>query len=256
MKHWNIDMIQALSEDEARALAIEALKIKGHAVYLVDFGEYFGYSALVFMDGRHIYYANEYELHYRYGDPTREQLRAKYIRYLGRKLFTEDEIAGPIADYDDYRRRNDFLHNYYGMRREYVSIFAINPSKEEREAYERRTATMTYDPVCFAWFDDPAFVERHVELHVALEAAWDERQNDYEVIKEAFIREMYNHEYSINYQGDWDTLSAFGNIAYYRGEPEDELRSYFDQLMFTDTQRRAYLDARKEYYRQINEVPC
>lgn len=253
MKDWNIDMIQAMSESEARGMALETMQIKGHTVYFVDFEGYFGYSALVFADGMHIYYANEYELHHRQSKLDRAGLKKRFVKYLNGKLFTEDEITGPITTYDEYRSKSNYLHNYYGMRREHVSIFGICRSGDERKAYEERVAGMTYNPICFAYFDDVGFIEHHVELFAALEESWDAHKNDFEILKSAFISEMFNHEYAINYQGDWDVLSVWGNIEYYRGGPEQELQSYFDQLHFTDTQRRAYLAARKEYLRMANE---
>lgn len=47
MKNYTIDMIQAMTETDAAAIALEKLDVKGHTVYLVDFGGYFGYSCLV-----------------------------------------------------------------------------------------------------------------------------------------------------------------------------------------------------------------
>ena len=254
-KDWTISMIEALSEDEARKIAQESMQIKEHTVYFVDFGGYFGYSTLVFMDGMHVYHANDYELHFRGLDPDREGLKARLIRYAENKLFTEAEITSPVHSYDEYKRKSEFLHNYYGMRRHHVSIFyAINPTKEQQAAFKRQTASMHYNPVCFAYFDDPAFIEHHLALHVALEKAWHECQSDFNVLKKAFISEMYNHEYCINYQADYDTLSAFGNLQFAHDGTKTELDNYFDQLNFTETQRNAYLAARKEYLKQVNET--
>ncbi len=47
----NIREIEALDENAAKAMAKEAVEVKGHTMYLVDLGGYFGYSALVFADG-------------------------------------------------------------------------------------------------------------------------------------------------------------------------------------------------------------
>ena len=43
-------------------------------------------------------------------------------------------------------------------------------------------------------------------------------------------------------------LSCFGSVEYH---DENGLTGYFDQLHFSDTQRRAYLDARREYYKEM-----
>lgn len=75
--------------------------------------------------------------------------------------------------------------------------------------------------------------------------------DDYDYQKRAFTTEMYNHEYAINWQADFDTLSAFGNIHTIRGT-EDVLESYFDQLDFTEVQRKAYLDAKADYLAAVN----
>ena len=71
---YNIRDIEALTESGAAAFAEEMEEIKGHQVYFIDFGGYFGFSALVFADGQHIYYANDYELHHK--GKSREELRA------------------------------------------------------------------------------------------------------------------------------------------------------------------------------------
>ena len=256
MRDWNIRQIEALREHEASALSLGVMEIKDHHVYFVDFGGYFGYSALVYMNGHHIHYANEYELHCKHMHWTQDEMRTNFIEELTGKLFTEDEITGPVANYDEYKAKGYFLNNYYGMRRDHVSIFGYVRNEDERRAFNERIANMTYDPVCFAYFDDPAFVKHHCELYGALQEAWEKRQGDYDIIKTAFIREMYNHEYAINWQADWDTLSAFGNITYHDGDYADELQDYFDQLKFTETQRQAYMDARREYLREAGEGCC
>lgn len=75
--------------------------------------------------------------------------------------------------------------------------------------------------------------------------------DNFEYWKSAFKYEMANHEYAINWQADWDTLSAFGNIQYH-GHDENEVEQYFDELHFTETQRKAYWAARREYMREAN----
>ena len=43
-KEYTIRDIEALTEEQAAAMAIETASVKGHQVYFVDFGGYFGYS--------------------------------------------------------------------------------------------------------------------------------------------------------------------------------------------------------------------
>ena len=56
MKNWNIRTIEAITDAEAFMMQEDYAEINGHDVYFVDFGGYFGFSALVFKDGAHIYY--------------------------------------------------------------------------------------------------------------------------------------------------------------------------------------------------------
>lgn len=250
--------IEEMTETQAASMAEEVITIKGHTVYLADVGSYYNYSALVFLNGRHIYYADEHEIHYHYMDysqdpprqtePTREYLRQRYIEKLNNKLYTEDEITGPVKDYDDYQAKDYYLRNYYPMQEDYITIFCINPTPEQEREFKRRTASMTYSPISFGYFPRAEFVEHQMELHAALEAQYHKTMKSPEHMKAAFLKEMFNHEYGINWQADFDVLSAFGHIQYSR-DPENEINDYFDQLNFTDEQRRAYMDARREYYR-------
>lgn len=250
-KEMSIKDIETLTENEAREAAIEIADIKGHNVYFVDIEGYFGYSALVFKDGHHIYYANDYELHH--NGKTPDELNELYKRSLANKLYTDEEIAEPLKSYSDYTAKADYLHNYYGMRRDHVSIFCINPSKDQQADFERKTKTMTFDPVAFAYYDDAEFVEHHIELFYKLESRKSETADNYEYQKSAFIYELGNHEYHINsYQGDWDTLSAFGNIEWH-GQGPDARRLYYAELKFTETQIRAFEDARKEFLKHARE---
>lgn len=248
MKDWTIEDIKMLTEKDAKTLAIETLTIKEHNVYLIDFAGCFGYSMCIFKDGMHVHYANDYELHHRptayYDGMTRSELRGYYIKKAGNILFTENEIAGPIADYDEYTRKEHFLRSYYNMRVDYLSAFLIAPTKEEEKTFNRKKARRVYDPISFCYVKDANFVKHHIELFKALQDAKKAAETDFEYMKKAFLQEMYNHEYGINWQADFDTLSAFGNIENYRAG----LDGYFKELGFDDTKKRAYFEARKEYF--------
>ena len=244
-KNWNIDNIQALIETEAQAMALETMQIKEHNIYFVDFEGYFGYSCLVFKNNHHIYYANDYQLHHSKED-RKEELKQIYIEGLNNKIFTESEIAEPLKDYDEYRRKSYFIHNYYGMRVDYISIWG-NP--KDHPNFEEEVSGMTYNPVAFSYMSDADFVKHHIELLETLEKAKAETSGNYEYLKKAFLYEMYNHEYGINWQADWDVLSCFGKIEY-RSESDEALEKYFTELNFTEVQKRAYLDARSQYYKE------
>lgn len=250
---WNIDQIRAISEDEAKRLSSEHMTIKDHDVYFIDFPDSgFGYSAVVFADGRHIYYANDYQLHH--PSMTREELRKWYIEVMNNKLFTEAEICEPISSYEDFKRKSYFLSNYYGMRRDYISVFFIG-SDEERKARKKQIedADMIYCSVSLAYYDksEMDFVKHLGELDKKLHERREETENNYSFLKSAFLREMWNHEYIINYQGNWDVLRCFGSIVY---NEADDYEDYFNQLKFDGVHRKAFLDARKEYLKKAEEM--
>ena len=250
-KNLTIKDIETLTESAAQSAALEVVNIKGHTVYFVDLGGNFGYSVLVFMEGHHIKYANDYELHHR--NKTREELNELYKRSLTRKLYTDEELAEPLKSYDEYSAKRDYLHNYYGLRRDYVTIFCINPSEEQKEEFKRKTETMIYDPVAFAYYDDLEFVQRHVELLAELEKRYEETATNYEYQYNAFMYELGNHEYHINsYQGDWDTLSAFGNIEWH-GQGIGARLKYYKELKFNDVQIQAFENARKDFLKKAGE---
>ena len=79
----------------------------------------------------------------------------------------------------------------------------------------------------------------------------DELMADYEFAKDAIYYEMCNHEYGINWQADWDVMSCFGCVKY--TDAPDDLNQYWDALQWSNVQRKAYLDARREYFRQAEE---
>lgn len=240
---WDIKAIESLDEESAAAIARAFKSIKGHNVYFIDFGGYFGYSAVVFAEGQQIRYANDYQLHH--SSTPRSELYKLYIKKLENILFTEEELAEPAKSYDEETAKRYFLQNYYGMRRHNKSAFSIIRNKDDEKKFDEERAGLQYCPVTFAYYDDADFVRHVMELSDALDKAND-HSHDYAYNKKAFLHELANHEYQYNhYQGDYDTLSAFGRLEWL-GE-DAPVAGYFDQLNFTDTQRRAYKDAVREF---------
>lgn len=246
---WTIREIEALTEDEARALSLETVSIKGHTVYLVDFAGYFKYSALVFAEGHHIHYANDYELHH--PNSTREWLRSWYISTLNSALWTDDEIMGPLHSYVEYTKKQHYIMNFYPQRRDHVSQWFYG-SDDERLALQKKIKTMIYSPIAMAYFlpEDRDFVSRIAEFADHLVAARNSMESDPAYLKSAILSEMYNHEYSINWQGNYDVLACFGRIKF---NDSDNPEEYIRQLGWTQDQRSAFYAARAEYARQQQE---
>lgn len=244
-KEYTIRDIEVLTEAQAAEIAIESATVKGHQVYFVDFGGYFGYSALVFADGHHIKYANDYELHHK--DKNRDELRKFYLNSLNKKLFTADEME-TVTNYQDKQAKEYYIRNYYGMRRDYISMFFCGSDKEW-EKLRKKTENMIFSPVFMAYYDkkDADFVKRGKKLLSTLEKA-EPKNDNAEYWQSAFLREMFNHEYGINWQADFDVCSCFGDCSSVRDY--EDIKELFAACKFSDVQRSAYMAARCEYSKQ------
>jgi hypothetical protein len=80
---------------------------------------------------------------------------------------------------------------------------------------------------------------------------------DYDFAKDAIYYEMCNHEYAINYQRNWDVCNCFADeeLPYYGDDyyGKDELNRYFDIMNWGDETRRAWKDAKAQYYKHAEE---
>ncbi len=243
--YLSYDTIEKLTEAQAQEMALDTAEVKGYTVYFIDGGEHRGFSSLVYKDGHHIHYVDDFSnLHP--SIKSADDLKAKYLEVLNNKLFTEDELAEPLKSYDDYRKKSHFLHNYYHMSKDYVSMFFIVTPESEKE-HRKKISGMTFNPIGLCYMRDKDFIKHHIELNDTLEALKLNVKHNYEYQKSAFKYEMFNHEYVINWQADYDVLSVFGVVNY-----NDDLNAMMDSLNFTEVQKRAYLDARSEVCREMN----
>lgn len=92
------------------------------------------------------------------------------------------------------------------------------------------------------------FVKHGAELLHTLSEAERKNAENFDYWRGAFLHEMFNHEYGINWQADYDICACFGNcegVKDYTNRAE-----LFAACGFNATQRSAYDAARREYYRQ------
>ena len=230
----------------------EVVLVKGFRVHLVDLGdEYFKYSMIVFApNGNQVRHANDYELHH--NSMGREELREYFLKKAQSALFTEAELEQPLKSYFDYKARRRFISELlpFCAKNGYFTMFCICRNKAEEEAYEAEKAEwpiLCAPAFCYFKKEDQAFAEHIDELFVRLCQQEADTANNYDYMFSAFYYELGNHEYHINWQGDWDVLQCWGNITW-RGE-DANIEEYFDDLGFTETQRKAYRDAVRQYLR-------
>lgn len=77
----------------------------------------------------------------------------------------------------------------------------------------------------------------------------DLMEGDNSFAEDAFEYEMLNHEYPINWQGDWDVVSCFGTVEY------DECKDgadYLRELGYGDGVVKAYARAARKVQRSFD----
>lgn len=105
---------------------------------------------------------------------------------------------------------------------------------------------MILNRVCFAYYSDRDFVKKCAQLQQGIESAANANADNFDYWESAFLYEMDNHEYGINWQADYDVISCFANVD---GVKDYENREkLFDAAGFSDLQRRAYAAALAEHY--------
>lgn len=192
--------IESLTYEQAKEIAIEMIMIKDHDCFFVDLGGDFGYSVLVFKNGRHIYFANDYELHHGYMVKTegKESLKEWYIETLNRKLFTDKELLEPVLSYGDYKRKDYFLRNYWIMRYEYVSIFVIGKEDQMKIEEEKKTHPF-FNPICFCYVENENIVNEAKKYNLHLQNSFKKLKENNEAFRKMVRYELDNHEACVSY---------------------------------------------------------
>lgn len=73
---------------------------------------------------------------------------------------------------------------------------------------------------------------------------------NYDFAYEAFMYELGNHEYHINWQGNWDVMNCFGNVEYEEGKGG---RAYLRDMGYGGETEKAWCNARKDFLRMAEE---
>ncbi len=203
-----IKEIESLTIEELELLKkegkAELLIIKEHNCYLVDLGEYFGYSVLVFKNNKHIYYANDYQLHH--SNISIEELKEWYIKTLNSKLFTELELMEDIQNYNEYDKKSHYVRNYWIMQFDYISCWYIGePTEEQKKAKEK----MFFCPTCFCYVNDKNIIDKSNKFITHIELSYNKAQENTEVFRKMISYELSNHEACITCDYK-ETLDALG----------------------------------------------
>lgn len=227
--------IENITLKQALKIAEETKTIKDHTVIFADLKKHMdshlGYSALVFKNGRHIHYANIYELDWEYfvREHGRESLNRHFTEMLNDTLYTDEELMSGIKDYMEYQLKNHFLRNYWIMRYDYISIY-------DKEGMKNKGKATVYDPISFCYVDDISIVEEQTKLLRNIESEYKKLTENDNTFRQMVRSELYNHEACVT--GEYtEALAALG----------------FKYENLTDS-RKKIVD--EELYKQIYKYDC
>ena len=205
--------IEALTLNEVEELRKEGIAeleiIKDYNCYFIDFKGYFGYSVLVFKNGKHIYYCNDYQLHHK-TIKTIEELKEYYIKSLSNKIFTEEEIMKDVKNYNDYKVKKYYISNYWIMQFDRISIFGIG-----KEITEKDKKNKVFSPVCMSYTSKDV-ADKLLKFSNHLEESFNNIKNDNEIFRNMIKYELSNHEagYTCDYTDALDSLDLkFENLT-------------------------------------------
>ena len=209
---------------------------KEFQLVFANVGGYFGYSVFVFKNNRHLYYANDYELHH--PGKTQEELKKWYFEVLDHKVFSDAELLQPTPDYITQEKKDHYLRNYWIQQFDYISAFNIFHNDKEKEDFLKSVEEMYYNRFSFCYVSDKNIIDRQETLFKGMKDANEKAKETFEYWFEAFKYEMFNHEFVINWQADYDVISCFARVPY--SENREKL---LNAAGFTDLQKDAYRKA-------------
>ena len=202
--------IERITFAEAQNMAIATTEIKEHDCFFVELGEHFGYSVLIFKNGRHIYHANDYELHNSHivTKKGKEALKRYYIKSLSKKLFTNAELLEPIGSYEEYNRKDYFLRNYWIMRYDYISAFAIT-EEDQNTIEEGKKSHPFFNSMSFCYVGDEKIIHEEAKYFEHLHNEFEKLYDDLDTFRKMVSTELANHEACLTCDYK-EALSAIG----------------------------------------------
>lgn len=77
-----------------------------------------------------------------------------------------------------------------------------------------------------------------------------ELMKDDDFAESAFYYEMKNHEYHINWQGDWDVCNCFGDCEY---KEQNTYRDYLKIIGYSENTVQAFYRARRKFLQDCSD---
>lgn len=134
-----------------------------------------------------------------------------------------------------------------------LPIFWAFGKRQFREAMEERGLTENDTDKIYSLGGGGYYLRSDAEkirMFFNRKSALPELMRDPLFAEDGFYYEMCNHEFGINYQGDWDVCSCFGSCEY---KSWKEGPDYLKEMGYGDSVIRAYESAKKKYFKAANE---
>lgn len=147
--------------------------------------------------------------------------------------------------YEEYRKQRQDEVNALPI------FFAFSNKQFEEEMGKRGLTVEDTDKICrisggFCLKSDLGTIKEFVRKPDPLHSL----MNDATFAESAFYYEMGNHEYHINWQGDWDVCSCFGSCEY--GEDKD-YTDYLGEIGYSQDVIAAFGTAKTKFYNACRE---
>lgn len=129
-------------------------------------------------------------------------------------------------------------------------MFAFSNEQLEEiveKARERGTKVCNFGGGMFCLSEDKEAV---LETLRFLDETKSKDMDDYEFAYSAFLYEMNNHEYAINWQRDYDVFSVFWDVEY--GE-DKYANDYLKEVGADEDTVRAFYDAKRQHMKEAEQ---
>ena len=129
---------------------------------------------------------------------------AAYKKYVSKQLrikcFSAKQLES-VKNYADFSNKNDFIYNILPQLFDSVSIFNMKQGEDKVYKYK---ACLTH------YYKNKADADYVQNVHDCLHNLYDDMMKDPVKFREAVLREFYNHETPIDWDGMTPALNALG----------------------------------------------
>lgn len=176
---------------------------------------------------------------------------------MGKEMDMANEHGIDMSLYLDFKKEQDESDDSPVKVFEQHGFAAFN-SKQFEEGLQKLRETGWKDETKVVYIGSGCYIAKdwidaYIDGHEKTQKALRLKFNDEEFAAGAILYEMNNHEYAINWEGDFDVIDSFnlGPLEYSEDAYADD---YWHQLnMGTPTVLSAWLRAKREHMRQMEE---